>query len=115
MNSFAQRLTYLRENKNLKQKELASILNVSPACISQYESERIMPSHETLLQIAQYFDVSVDFLIAGNSSVLPFNLSDNFCNDTTYFSLLLACHRIPPKDRSALLTILNALQDNVDE
>ena len=112
MNSFAERLTHLRESKNLKQKELASILNVSPACISQYESARTMPSHETLLQIAQYFNVSVDFLVAGSSSKLPFNLTDKFYNDTTYLSLLQECHRIPPKDRPAFLRVLIALQDN---
>lgn len=112
MDSFAQRLTLLRENKNLKKKELAAILNVSSACISQYENEDTMPSPELLVQIARYFDVSIDFLLANDSTELKLDLRDTFCKQTTYFELLNACKKLSPNARSALLSVIDALQDN---
>lgn len=111
MASFAQRLTLLRESRDLKKKDLAAILNVSAACISQYESGTTMPGHDILSRIAQYFDVSVDFLIANENGDSKFQLSDLFCDDTTYLELLTACSKVPEKSRYALLTIIDALQE----
>lgn len=84
MATFAQRLTLLRESKNLRKKDLASVLNVSPACVSQYEKSLSMPGHDILIRIAQYFHVSVDFLIGSNcryskTTVKPYWVSRFFC------------------------------------
>lgn len=114
MSLFAQRLSLLRESKGLKKKELADILNVSAACISQYENGTSMPGHDILLCIAQYFNVSLDFLL-GNESELPkFQLSDIFYDNMSYLSLLTACVQIPKKKRQALLSIINALRESSD-
>lgn len=111
LSEFAKRLTLLRESKEMKQKELAEVLNVSPACISQYESGKTMPGHDILSRIAQYFEVSVDFLIANEEVSPKFQLSDAFYKSTTYLDLLTACKRIPDKNKHALLTVIAALQD----
>ncbi len=107
MSSFAQRLTVLRESKDMKKKELAQILNVSPACISQYENGISMPGHDVLAHMAQFFEVSIDFLL-GNEEPY-FDLGRTFCNSTTYLDLLHSCAQIPAKNRAALLAIINAL------
>ena len=112
MDSFADRLTLLRENKNMKKKELAAILNVSSACISQYENADTMPSPEILVQIARYFGVSVDFLLAYDSVEPPLDLKETFCDSTTYYDLLLLCNSLSPKARLALTSVIEALQDN---
>lgn len=111
MTSFAQRLALLRESKELKQKDLAEVLSVSPACISQYESGKTMPGHDILSRIAQYFEVSIDFLIANDEDSPKFQLSDSFYQTTTYLDLLAACKRVPTRNRLALLTVINALQE----
>lgn len=113
MASFAQRLTLLRESKDLKKKDLANILNVSAACISQYESGAYMPGHDILTRIAQYFGVSIDFLLAAESE--NFDLSESFYNDTTYLDLLKACSQIPHKNRSAFLAITDALKSQSND
>lgn len=109
MNLFAQRLTLLREKKGLKKKELATILNVSAPCISQYESGNSMPGFDVLWRMAQYFDVSIDFLIGKDESA--FRLDELFSDNTTYMTLLIACSKVPTKNRHALLSIINALQE----
>ena len=113
MASFAQRLTLLRESKDLKKKELAHILNVSAACISQYESGAYMPGHDILTRIAQYFGVSVDFLLANESE--SFDLSQSFYDDTTYLDLIRACSQIPIKNRGAFLAVTNALKSQSND
>lgn len=112
MVSFAQRLTFLRESKDLKKKELAQILNVSAACISQYENGTHMPGHDILTRMAQYFGVSVDFLLANEQD--SFDLSRTFCGKTTYLDLVKACHQIPADKRAAVLGLIKALAPQAD-
>jgi len=68
MEIFSQRLRELRKEKNLTQKELAEALDMTQRKISYYEMGGSDPSTSTLLKIAKYFDVSVDYLL-GNAPV----------------------------------------------
>lgn len=67
MSSFGNRLKTLRENHNLSQKEFANILNIANSTLSQYESDKRVPSDEVKLQIAKYFNVTTDYLL-GNET-----------------------------------------------
>lgn len=60
---FGDRLKYLREEKELKQAELATLLNISPSTIGMYERNYRKPDHDTLIAIANFFDVSTDYLL----------------------------------------------------
>ena len=53
----------LREQCSLTQIEFAKILNISNTTLSQYEAGNRVPSDEIKWKIADFFDVSVDFLI----------------------------------------------------
>lgn len=57
------KLKKLRENKGLLQKELADILKISTSSIGMYEQGRREPDNETLKNIAQFFGVSIDYLL----------------------------------------------------
>lgn len=71
MSSFGNRLKTLRENHNLSQKEFANILNIANSTLSQYESDKRVPSDEVKLQIAKYFNVTTDYLL-GNETPAKF-------------------------------------------
>lgn len=64
MSAFAKKLKYLRVKNNLKQSELSSILGFGKRRISLYESEWTKPLMKDIIKIADYFHVSVDFLIS---------------------------------------------------
>ena len=56
------RLKELRLANGLTQKELAKSIEVGRTTISEYESGKIVPKQEGLLKLANYFNVSVDYL-----------------------------------------------------
>lgn len=57
------RLRELRERKHLNQHGLAMKLNTSQSTISAYEIGARSPDIETLIHMAEFFDVSVDYLV----------------------------------------------------
>ncbi|MGN0950474.1 MAG: helix-turn-helix domain-containing protein [Mitsuokella sp.] len=61
--TFAERLQSLREQHRLSKQELSSILGMARMSYFRYEKGERMPTYEVLLQIANYFDVSVDYLM----------------------------------------------------
>ena len=61
----------LRQKYRLTQSDLANILELKPTAISNYESERNEPSFDKLIALAQYFDVSCDYLLGVTDSYLP--------------------------------------------
>ena len=64
MEIFAQRLKELREEKQITQKSLADILGLnSRTTIANYEQNDREPDFETLIKIAKYFEVSIDYLL----------------------------------------------------
>ena len=61
-------IKYLREENNLSQKELASILNIANSTLSQYESGDRVPSDDIKIKIANQFNVSLDYLLGRTSN-----------------------------------------------
>lgn len=62
--AFGDRLRELRRDKNMTQKELSKALFISERVISYYEKNERFPNDAmTLIRIAEYFDVSVDYLL----------------------------------------------------
>ena len=58
-----ERVKRLRELKRLNQHGLALKLNVSQSTISYYETGVRKPDLDFLIQPADYFDVSIDYLV----------------------------------------------------
>lgn len=60
---FAAQLLKCRKSANLSQKALANELGVSDAAITMMEKGKRSPSFEILIALADYFDVSLDYLV----------------------------------------------------
>jgi len=74
--SFGKRFKTLRLEKNLTQAELAKILSIGESTISFYESDKREPDYETLQKIADFFNVSVDYLL-GRTNKRNIDTSDD--------------------------------------
>lgn len=57
------RLKYLREKEALTQTNIANALHIGQSTYNRYERGVREPDHETLKKIADYFHVSLDFLL----------------------------------------------------
>ncbi len=60
---FGKILKSLRRDADIGQKELASYLNVTVSTISNYENGVHAPDLDTLCKLADFFQVSIDFLL----------------------------------------------------
>ncbi len=56
----------LRNRKGITQEQLASALNISPQAISKWETNTSFPDTQMLPLIANYFEVSIDYLFYGD-------------------------------------------------
>lgn len=85
--SLGYKIYTLRENKEIGQKELAKLLHVSVSTISNYENNVHEPALRTIIKIADYFNVSVDYLLNRTNYQYPMSyleqpLIDNYsCSD----------------------------------
>ena len=53
----------IREDRDIKQKDVAKYLNVSQNTYSQYETGVISLTAEVLIKLSDFYDVSIDFLL----------------------------------------------------
>lgn len=61
--NLSENIRTLRKQKNLTQEQLAEALSVTVGAVSKWESGATMPEIETLVRIADFFDLSVDALL----------------------------------------------------
>jgi len=66
-NLFAKRLKELRVENNLSQNDMAKEFNVRGQTISAWENGLQETNFDTLIKLALYFDVSVDYLLGKES------------------------------------------------
>ncbi|QNB46848.1 helix-turn-helix domain-containing protein [Thermanaerosceptrum fracticalcis] len=71
MVAFGERIRELREEKGLSQEELGKILKVAKSTISQYELGKRNPDPETLDNLANILDCSVDYLLGRTDERRP--------------------------------------------
>lgn len=53
----------IREDRDIRQKEIAQILNVSQNTYSQYETGIISLTAEVLIKLSDFYGVSIDYLL----------------------------------------------------
>ena len=59
------RIAALRREAGMNQAQLARALQVSPSAVGMYEQGRREPSAQILLNLAEIFGVSVDYILSG--------------------------------------------------
>ena len=69
--TIGKRIASLRKEKNLKQDNLAEMLNVSPQAVSKWENDLTCPDISILPSLAKILGVSVDELLSGKQEIEP--------------------------------------------
>ena len=63
MVDFSQRIKQLRKDKHMTQAQVAARIGVTASMGSSYETDIRLPSYEVMVQIADLFGVTVDYLL----------------------------------------------------
>ena len=109
------RLRYLREKEGLTQTNIANTLHIGQSTYNRYERGVREPDHETLKKIADYFHVSLDFLLKHDR---PYTRKEPGIDLATF--LLEGSYKIyaktpTQKDRKKLVGLISALySDDTD-
>jgi transcriptional regulator with XRE-family HTH domain len=61
-NIFAERFKELRAKENISLAKMGDVLGVKSQSVSTYEHGKTVPSFDTLMEISEYFNVSLDWL-----------------------------------------------------
>lgn len=75
------RLKQLRLEKNLLQSDIAKIINKTDRAVGQYEREERDPGSKTWTILADYFDVSLDYLLGKTDIRNPGKQIDDVLNE----------------------------------
>lgn len=72
MNTIGERIIYLREINEMKQKDLAEAIGVTKATMSKYENNINIPNADILAAIAEALNTSTDYLVGRTSHIRPY-------------------------------------------
>lgn len=61
--SFSNRLISLRKSRNITQKQVCNAIGMSEPAYQRYEYGQREPAYQKLIALADYFDVSIDYLV----------------------------------------------------
>lgn len=82
------RIKELRKAFGISQVELAKALNVSKQCVSNWENDNVLPSIEMLVKLAEYFNVTTDYLLCLENKDMV-DLSGLSENERAHIKLLI--------------------------
>ncbi|MCL2697613.1 MAG: helix-turn-helix transcriptional regulator [Oscillospiraceae bacterium] len=63
MINFAEHIRNIRKSKSLTQKEVAEGIGVDECVYQRYENNKAKPSFENIIALADFFDISADYLL----------------------------------------------------
>ncbi|WP_195989624.1 helix-turn-helix transcriptional regulator [Clostridium sp. D53t1_180928_C8] len=106
----------LRDEKDIKQKELALYLGVSPSTIGMYEQNRRTPDSEMILKLSDFFNVSTDYLL-GKSTIRNPQQTDREIRkkEVETIAAHLEGKDITPKKMKLIKNYIDALFDDFDD
>lgn len=114
-------LKELRIDRNLTQKQLSEMLDLSKNTVCEYEKGRAEPSIETLLKLSAIFGVSVDYLLGreddfGNITVTPSPSSDSSASSNASLTpeereILETYRNLPPHRRKTFMLFVESCNE----
>lgn len=102
MSNFRDRMRELREEKGLTQQGLADAINIGKSAIALYETDKRQPDPHTLQKFADFFGVTIDYLL-GRSDIRRLDQKEN---NNTY---------LPPQKPNKLYDVIARAEDLPEE
>ena len=87
---FSQRLSAIRKMKNLNQKDVSDSLHLERSTYSGYESGKSKPSLKKLIELADFFNVSTDYLLGRTDNPLILNVTYDIEDDIDLYTVKIS-------------------------
>lgn len=111
MAQFGDPLAELRQDKKLTQKQLAKIIYVTPGTICNYENNVRYPDVEKLVALADYFDVTVDYLLGrSNANLSPSVFDEAISSGKTVGAFIQDFKELSPERQQILLQVMQDMK-----
>lgn len=109
----------LRNEHNITMKKLGEIVGVSESAISQYENGKRQPDIETLKVFADFFNVSIDYLLGKSDLRNPLDIPEHIegiadlvlrmRSDDEFSDIINKINELSPEQLKAISTILSSM------
>lgn len=106
--SFASKLRILRNENKMTQEEVAARLNLARSTIAGYETKDRQPSHEKLTAIADFFHVTVDYLLEEETVTLE--NSQCIIHESLEKMLIAKYRKLSPESKQRLMDYIRLLE-----
>ncbi len=104
--SLGTKIVMLRKQKGMSQGNLADRLSIHQSMVTRWEKDKVIPKRETLVKLAQIFEVKPEELLGADTS---FRSAAYSLEDPKLTELLGQLNRLSPKDLEALKSVLEAM------
>ena len=94
---YGQKIKDLRIENNLRQEDLANMLNVSQSTIGKYENEQLEPNITTLKKLADIFLCSIDYLVGRESEDAVIVIDSASMQNERELTLIKTFRKLPTK------------------
>ncbi len=105
--SLGNKIVMFRKQRGMSQGHLAGLLSIHQSMVTRWEKDKVFPKRETLLKLAQIFDIKPDELLGASPEGLRYAAQS--IEDPKLMELLNQLHRLSPKDLEALKSVLEAM------
>ena len=106
-----ERLKMLRSARGVLQKDIAALLGIDRTTYVKYEKGVSEPSIETLLKLADYFGVSVDFLLGREDEDTKKEIAA-LSDDDLNLEIIKLLSELSPEKQEIAVKILQTLKDH---
>ena len=119
------RINELREKKGLTQAQLGEVVGKSLHAISKWETGVNEPSHEDLINMSQFFGVSIDYILGVGKDNILSNRAEDFMNSSKgkygeqglkeakeildEIKIVFSGGKLPPEDMDAFFSLITKM------
>lgn len=108
--SFGNKLKYLRKKNDLTQAELAKYLEVTRSTVASYETRNKQPDYEKLIEIADCFQVSIDYLLTGSDNSITIMPNKTYSEKSLDYYILTNYRHLSLASKHDLMNYLQLLE-----
>lgn len=110
MNTIGERITFLRDNMELTQTELAEKIGITPMTLAKYTKDLNEPRSSTIIKLAQVLNTTADYILGLCSEYSDSNVNSNSLNRKREQDLLFNFRKLSEEDKirveERILTLL---------